>query len=159
MARFTFLIPSTCGNKQLGSLFDYFLKLSSPYARIEVQKYGEEKLRDGSLADVQRGLEKESQKIVKHLRDDDLVFLLSEKGEVADTAKWSAEMSKWMHHPGRVVFILGSAHGLHDSLYELNGVRALAIGPMTMQHELALVVWSEQLYRLLTIQVGKRYHY
>jgi len=159
MAQFVFLTPSPCGNHHLEALFGYFLKLSAPYARIEVIHYKEEKIRDDSAAGVDRSLEKEASRIRQHLKAGDLVFLLSEKGKVSSTEAWSQEMKGWMQHPGRVVFILGSARGLHQSLFGELGFRALAIGAMTMQHELALVVWSEQLYRLLTLQVGKRYHY
>jgi 23S rRNA pseudoU1915 N3-methylase RlmH len=159
MARFVFLIPSTCGNAQMEKLFRYFIKLASPYARIEVKHFGEEKLHGASDVMVEKALVKESIKIKKHLLDDDKVFLLSEKGEVASTEAWSREMSEWMPFSGRVVFILGSARGLHRSLLEDKKYRSLAIGEMTLQHELALVVWSEQIYRLLTLQVGKRYHY
>lgn len=159
MASFAFLTPSTCGNQHLESLFRYFIKLASPYAKIEVCHFGEEKIRNDSPSMIEKALEKEAMRIRKHYKEGDQVFLLSEKGKVGSTDFWSKEMTGWMQHPGRILFILGSARGLHSSLYKDPGVRSLAIGSMTMQHELALVVWSEQLYRLLTLQVGKRYHY
>ena len=159
MGSFVFLTPSRCGNKHLEELFRYFLKLSSPYAKIEVIHFGEEKVRDESPSMIEKALGKESERIKKHLKEDDRVFLLSEKGKVASTEVWSKEMSSWMQRPGRVVFVLGSARGLHKSLFDDPKNKAIAIGSMTLQHELALVVWSEQLYRLLTLEVGKRYHY
>lgn len=56
-----------------------------------------------------------------------------------------------------VTFVVGGPVGLADE------VRAetdwlLSLSPMTLAHEVALVVLCEQLYRACTIQRGERYH-
>jgi 23S rRNA (pseudouridine1915-N3)-methyltransferase len=57
----------------------------------------------------------------------------------------------------RIVFAVGPADGWTDA----DRVRAgllLSLGPMTLPHELARLVLSEQLYRAFTILAGHPYH-
>ena len=51
--------------------------------------------------------------------------------------------------------MVGPADGFGDSG---KGRKAISLGPLTMQHELAAVVLLEQLYRATTILGGGPYH-
>ena len=56
-----------------------------------------------------------------------------------------------------VAFLIGAADGHTRDLREAcDGL--LAVSPMTLQHELALLVLLEQLYRVAAIQTGSPYH-
>lgn len=138
------------------SLVEYFIKLARPFAAVERVFFKEEKVRDERA--VERALLKEAERIEGLLKPDDSVMLMSEHGPSHSTEKLHQGLEAWMRHPGRVCFVFGSARGLHPSL---KGPQRslLSLGPMTTQHELALVLWTEQLYRILTIRAGKRYHY
>jgi 23S rRNA (pseudouridine1915-N3)-methyltransferase len=58
----------------------------------------------------------------------------------------------------RLVFAIGPADGWSDA--ERAGAGALlSLGPMTLPHQLARVVLSEQLYRAFTILAGHPYHH
>ena len=137
---------------------EYFEKLIQPQFSCERLFFGEVKLGKGHESDVQKALEKEALKIEALLKGDDLVYLMSEHGPCQSTEQLSKGLENWLSHPGRLVFIFGSAHGWHPSLKKV-GRRLLSLSPMTTQHELALVIWLEQLYRLSTLRSGKRYHY
>jgi len=56
-----------------------------------------------------------------------------------------------------MAFILGGANGHDQSLLERADF-LWSLGPLTLQHELALVVTLEQLYRARTILAGHPYH-
>ena len=140
------------------ALASYFEKLIQPQFSCERSYFGEVKLSKGSEADIQKALEKEALKIESFIKNDDLVFLMSEHGACQSTEQLSKGFETWLSHPGRIVFVFGSAHGWHPSLQKA-GRRLLSLSPMTTQHELALVIWLEQLYRLSTLRSGKRYHY
>jgi len=56
-----------------------------------------------------------------------------------------------------VTFLIGGADG-HDSALRDGCDRVLSLSALTMQHELALVVLLEQLYRASTIKRGEPYH-
>ncbi|MFQ3670030.1 MAG: 23S rRNA (pseudouridine(1915)-N(3))-methyltransferase RlmH, partial [Verrucomicrobiia bacterium] len=78
-------------------------------------------------------------------------------GWMGRTEEW---VDRWEEWEGsgvkRVAFLVGGAEG------HAQGVRVAcerwSLGPITLQHELALVVLLEQLYRVQTIRRGEPYH-
>jgi 23S rRNA pseudoU1915 N3-methylase RlmH len=136
----------------------YFEKLIQPQFSCERVFFGEVKLKKANEPEIQKALEKEAVKIEAMLKPDDLVMIMSEHGSCYSTDQLHKGFEAWLSHPGRIVFIFGSAHGWHATLQK-PGRRLLSLSPMTTQHELALVIWLEQLYRLSTLRSGKRYHY
>lgn len=56
-----------------------------------------------------------------------------------------------------VAFLIGSADGHTSELRKLCD-SVLSLSSLTMQHEIALVVLLEQLYRIATIKAGSPYH-
>jgi 23S rRNA (pseudouridine1915-N3)-methyltransferase len=54
-------------------------------------------------------------------------------------------------------FLIGAADGHNDELRAASDL-LLAISPFTLQHELALLVLMEQLYRVELLQTGSPYH-
>jgi 23S rRNA (pseudouridine1915-N3)-methyltransferase len=56
-----------------------------------------------------------------------------------------------------LAFLLGAADGHNDALRDAAD-RMVALSPLTMQHELALLVLLEQLYRAASLQSGAPYH-
>jgi 23S rRNA (pseudouridine1915-N3)-methyltransferase len=158
VSKFLILAPSRCSNKDFESLASYFAKLIQPQVKLERIFFGEVKVKKDHPADVEIALKKEAQKIEELLKPDDRVILMSEHGPCKNTEQLSKGFEAWLRHGGRVVFIFGSARGWHRSLLKA-GREQLSLSPMTTQHEMALVIWLEQLYRLTTIRSGKRYHY
>lgn len=57
----------------------------------------------------------------------------------------------------RLVFAIGPADGWSDEARAAAHL-LLSLGPMTLPHELAMVVCAEQLYRAHTILAGHPYH-
>jgi 23S rRNA (pseudouridine1915-N3)-methyltransferase len=58
--------------------------------------------------------------------------------------------------PG-VAFVLGGAFGLSDQVLE-RAQRRLSLSDLTLPHELARLVLTEQLYRAGTLLRGEPYH-
>jgi 23S rRNA (pseudouridine1915-N3)-methyltransferase len=56
-----------------------------------------------------------------------------------------------------IIFAVGPADGWSDHAREQANL-LLSLGPMTLPHELARVVLSEQVYRAFTILAGHPYH-
>lgn len=59
--------------------------------------------------------------------------------------------------PAGLAFAIGGAYGLADAVLGAARVQ-LALGPMTLTHEMARLVLTEQLYRAGTILRGEPYH-
>jgi 23S rRNA (pseudouridine1915-N3)-methyltransferase len=83
---------------------------------------------------------------------------LDEHGETFTTAAFSDVIAGWQKSGVKSVsFLIGGADGHSEELRSAcNHVWALS--RMTLQHELALVVLLEQIYRAFTILDGAPYH-
>jgi len=57
----------------------------------------------------------------------------------------------------RVAFLVGGAEG-HPEVLRKKADLLLSLCPLTLQHELALLVLLEQLYRVLALRAGHPYH-
>jgi 23S rRNA (pseudouridine1915-N3)-methyltransferase len=91
-------------------------------------------------------------------RTSPLVVLLDERGRQL-SSEGLAEWIRRQRDEGqqRVVFAIGAAGGWSDAERARAGL-LLSLGPMTLPHELARVVLSEQVYRAFTILAGHPYH-
>ena len=74
----------------------------------------------------------------------------------------SEELASWLERQRdegrqRVIFAIGPADGWSNEERAQAGL-LLSLGPMTLPHELARVVLSEQVYRAFTILAGHPYH-
>lgn len=77
-------------------------------------------------------------------------------------AAWSSEelahrLERWMREARPVALAIGGSHGLAPALLAQAADR-WSLGPLTLPHELARVVVTEQLYRASTILRGQPYH-
>jgi 23S rRNA (pseudouridine1915-N3)-methyltransferase len=87
-----------------------------------------------------------------------IVVLLDGRGKRLS----SEELARWigqMRDSGqqKIVFAIGPADGWSDA-ERARASLLLSLGPMTLPHELARVVLSEQVYRAFTILAGHPYH-
>ena len=84
---------------------------------------------------------------------------LDERGETPDTRSLAEKMDalEMKGEVKTVAFLIGAADG-HTP--ELRGAcdMVLSLSKLTMQHELALIVLLEQLYRIACIKSGSPYH-
>jgi 23S rRNA (pseudouridine1915-N3)-methyltransferase len=84
--------------------------------------------------------------------------LLDEKGKQfgsVDFARWIGKQE--MHGRKSVTLFIGGADGHPEDLRSAAD-EVWSLSAMTLQHELALVVLLEQLYRAFSIQRGEPYH-
>jgi len=87
-----------------------------------------------------------------------LLVLLDERGELPDTAGLVATVNAWEQSAVRnVVLAIGGADG-HSAGLRSRAEVVWALGRITLQHELALLVWMEQLYRIYSVKKGMPYH-
>jgi len=83
--------------------------------------------------------------------------VLHEHGQQLTSRQLAAKVDQWQQSARPVAVILGGADGHDRPLLEAADFQ-WSLGPLTLQHELALVVTLEQLYRARTILTGHPYH-
>jgi 23S rRNA (pseudouridine1915-N3)-methyltransferase len=102
--------------------------------------------------------QKEAEAILKKLKPDDYVVLLDENGrqfKSAGFAQWlNLQMVKGFK---RLVFITGGAFGFHESVVE-RSAESISLSQMTFPHQLARLIFVEQLYRAFSILRNEPYH-
>jgi 23S rRNA (pseudouridine1915-N3)-methyltransferase len=84
--------------------------------------------------------------------------LLDEHGATPDSRRFSELIQKWSSSQDGVAFALGDAYG-HEDTFAAEADERIALGPMTLPHQLAHLILVEQCYRAATIANGLPYHH
>lgn len=84
--------------------------------------------------------------------------ILDERGKSCRSKELAQKLEDWdLHALKDVAFLIGGANGHSPEVKDRAGW-LFSLGSLTLQHELALVVLLEQLYRAQTIRRGEPYH-
>lgn len=105
----------------------------------------------GDSASVSRDLLSRSEKTYR--------IALDERGESWTTAEFVKHVDRWEMSPDikNISLLIGASDGHTQSLRD-QCQQVWALSPLTLQHELALVVLLEQVYRAYSIKRGEPYH-
>jgi 23S rRNA (pseudouridine1915-N3)-methyltransferase len=84
---------------------------------------------------------------------------LDERGELLNTRRFAEKLDALAMRGDvkAVAFLIGAADGHNEALRGACDL-VLTISPFTLQHELALLVLLEQLYRVASLKSGSPYH-
>jgi len=126
-----------------------YLKYLRQYTDMQIEEIKEER---GAKKDM--ALQKEGKRI---LSLSDRYILLDERGKLIDSFGF-ASILKEKEPSGKVDFVLGGAFGVSKEVKE-RAEETISLSPMTLTHEIARIVFLEQLYRAFTIIKGKDYHH
>ena len=123
-----------------------YLKRLSRYGRYELVH-----LRAGDSESVSRALLEASR--------GDYRIALDERGQALDTAAWASSFDEWelRGEIKAVSFLIGASDG-HTPELRQQADAVWCLSKLTLQHELALAVLLEQLYRVATLRRGEPYH-
>lgn len=130
------------------------------YAKDGVAEYSKRLRRYGSyeLKHIKDG---SSECVSKRLYEGSLGTLrivMDERGEQLTTSQFLKKINAWeLQGKKRATYLIGASDGHTEELRQQADL-VWALSPLTLQHELALVVLLEQLYRVATIQRGEPYH-
>lgn len=131
------------------------------YARLGVEEYLKRMGRHGGceLAMVKAG---DSQAVSARLLEASQGchrVALDERGVTPTTREFASRLAAWESDGAvkTVAFLIGAADG-HTPELRAACDMVLSLSKLTMQHELALIVLLEQLYRIASIKSGSPYH-
>jgi 23S rRNA (pseudouridine1915-N3)-methyltransferase len=102
---------------------------------------------------------KEGEKLTEKINDDDYVLLLDDKGKEYNTLEFSRFLEKsFMLQKKRIVFVIGGPWGFSQDLYKRSDA-IISLSKMTFSHQVVRLLFTEQLYRALSIIKGDPYHH
>ncbi|CAN6476477.1 unnamed protein product [Victoria cruziana] len=110
-------------------------------------------------SDVKAQIDREDLKIMQHIRSDDWVVVLDERGLDIE----SEQMAEIVGEAGStgssaLVFCIGGPYGHGEKLRKRADV-TIRLSSMVLNHQIALIVLMEQIYRAWTILKGQKYHH
>ena len=158
MANITIISVGTLKEDYLKDAVAEYKKRLSQYARVEEINIKEEKIADeDDSSQVKRALEAEGEKILAAIPKGSGKIALCVEGKQYDSPALASLIGKMADESGKIALIIGSSHGLCDSVKRAADVR-LSVSALTFPHQLMRVVLLEALYRSFTILAGKKYH-
>jgi 23S rRNA (pseudouridine1915-N3)-methyltransferase len=103
--------------------------------------------------------EKEAEIILKQIDNQDEIILLDEKGKQYTSMNFADFIDKKKNSSiKRMVFVIGGPYGFSKKIYDrANGM--ISMSPMTFSHQMIRLIFTEQLYRAMTIIRGENYHH
>jgi 23S rRNA (pseudouridine1915-N3)-methyltransferase len=103
--------------------------------------------------------EKEGELVLKKLQNQDVVFLLDEKGKQMTSLEVADFIQKKMNAGIKtLVFIIGGPYGFSSALYQ-RAQGLISLSKLTFSHQMIRVFFTEQLYRAFTILNNEPYHH
>lgn len=136
-----------------------YQKRLSRYCKLEIVEVTDEKTPDGASETVENQIkEKEGNRILSKIREEDYVIALVIDGKMQD----SVELSKNIQQLGvrgksSIVFVIGGSLGLSKAVLKRANEK-LSFSKMTFPHQLMRVILLEQVYRSYRIMNGEPYH-
>ena len=139
-------------NDHIRSLVDDYLSRLRRFVRCDITELRESKARVAS-----EGIEDESGRIIGALRSDAIIVLLDIAGGEWSSPEVADQIKKWqLSGKKEVTFVIGGHVGVSAEVVAKADIR-WSLSRLTLTHEMARVVMTEQLYRAYTIIHGLPY--
>ena len=114
--------------------------------------------KNASEKQIAKALEKEGEAILHAVRKGAYLVALCVEGKQISSEELAELLAQCAGSgAGDVAFVIGSSHGLDERVKRAAQAR-ISLGRITLPHQLARLVMTEQLYRACTINAGMKYH-
>lgn len=132
---------------------EYFQKLLSKWIKIKVEL---PKVR-GSFQSREARVLAEEELLENRIPDGSYTVLLDEKGANLNTREFCLFLERFFHTNRNIVFLIGGPEGVSSKL-KRRADFTLTLSPLTLNHEIALLVLAEALFRAVSLLRGHPYH-
>jgi 23S rRNA (pseudouridine1915-N3)-methyltransferase len=103
--------------------------------------------------------EKEGDLLLPYLNPGDELILLDEQGKEFSSPEFARFLEKKMLGGTKtLVFAIGGPYGFSRKVYDA-ATSKISLSRMTFSHQMVRLIFTEQLYRALTILKGEPYHH
>ena len=114
--------------------------------------------KNASEASIQKALQKEGEAILAARHKGAFLAALCVEGKSVSSEELADLISRQaLSGAGDMAFVIGSSHGLSPQVKAAASAK-ISLGRITLPHQLARLVLTEQLYRAATINAGMKYH-
>ncbi len=137
-----------------------YQKRLAAFASFRIIELPEEKIEEKNASDavVKKALEKEGKAILSSVRKGAAIVAMCIEGKQISSDELAQFLADRANSgAGDVAFVIGSSHGLAEEVKRAAALK-FSMGRITMPHQLARLVLTEQIYRACTINAGMKYH-
>lgn len=154
MNKITIIAVGTVKDTSFKAQIINYQKRLRPYASI---KLIETKAFAFHRHNKEQAKEQEKQALLRlvHRFPKEQIYLLAEDALVLDSLKFAKLLKR--HESHELIFIIAGALGWDDDWEKY--YQRLSLSALTFPHELARLILLEQIYRGISINIGKEYHY
>ena len=137
-----------------------YQKRLAAFASFRIVELPEEKIEEKNASDavVKKALDKEGKAILASARKGAAIVAMCIEGKQISSDELAQFLADRANSgAGDVAFVIGSSHGLSEEVKRAAALK-FSMGRITMPHQLARLVLTEQIYRACTINAGMKYH-
>lgn len=136
-----------------------YSKRLSRYCRLEIVEVPDEPTPDKAGEALEAQIkQKEGQRILKALREDDYVIALAIEGKKLDSESFAGKLEQLgIEGRSNVTFVIGGSLGLSPEVLKRADFK-LSFSDLTFPHQLMRVILLEQIYRSYRIIRHEPYH-
>ncbi|MCX8033109.1 MAG: 23S rRNA (pseudouridine(1915)-N(3))-methyltransferase RlmH [Thermoleophilia bacterium] len=141
-------------NREYQGVWDHYVGLLRPYARIEVREVPEAPSSMGTT----QAQAKEAAQLLERLRSDIFLIAVDPRGTEFSSEGLSAFLAEKLRAgTSSFQFVLGGPTGLSAGILE-KADTVWSLSKLTFPHQMARCIVLEQLYRAIRIERGEPYH-
>ena len=141
-------------NHELINLISNYVKRINFFNKFQIIEVNSIKTKKNSENEIKRI---EGENILKKIKNNNLLFLLDEKGENYNSRKFADFLKIKLKESNTIIFVIGGAFGFSKEVYaKSNGL--ISLSKMTFSHQIIRLFFTEQLYRVFTILNNHPYH-
>jgi 23S rRNA (pseudouridine1915-N3)-methyltransferase len=139
-----------------------FIKEGVDYYVSRIKRYNDFDITILKASNSQDGLvnsKQEAKQISQRISKVDTLIALDENGKQFSSDSFSQFILKQQEQATKsLVFVIGGSYGLDETVLEAAQYK-MSLSSMTLPHQLARLIFVEQLYRAFTIIKGEKYHH
>ena len=155
--KITLAVVGKIGNSFLNVGIDEYTRRLSHYVPFNIQYISDAKNTKNLTGKQQK--QQEGANILAALDKSDYVVLLDEHGKEFTSVDFSRYLETKMSSVSkRLVFVVGGPYGFSDDVYA-RADEKVSLSKMTFSHEMIRLIFTEQLYRAMTIINHEPYHH
>lgn len=145
--------------KAMASLVAEYQKRMNAFTKVEVVEVPDEMAPQSySFQQMEQVKEKEGQRILSKLKDQEFVILLDLAGKMLSSEKLAEQMQYVQtYQTSNLAFVIGGSLGLSPEVIRRADLR-WKLSDLTFPHQLVRIMVMEQIYRAFTIMHHLPYH-
>ena len=136
-----------------------YKKRLSAYTKVQLIEVNDEKAPENlSPAEMEILKQKEGERILNHIKDDQYVIALAIEGKSYNSEELAKEIDNLITYgKSNIAFVIGGSLGLSNQVTNRADL-LLSFSKMTFPHQLMKLILLEQIYRAFKINRGEPYH-